>query len=164
MFYKKWSQICKGILLSDFRKQLNTHNMQAYKLDLDSHIIGNQKALIVVRRFSLDAPAQLCAMTLRASGIQCFVTNTMTASMLPMLENSIGVYIHSSDLVIATDVLYTADNASVDYRDADHDMIAYAKKLNQTNAKTIPNWSLFAIALVCIGLLCIKAILMFELF
>lgn len=127
--------------------------MHAYKLDLDSHIFDTEKALVALRRFSLDAPAQMCAMTLRNAGVQCFVTNTMSASMLPMIDNSIGLYVHNSEYAVAIEILQQAETAQPDYRDADHEMIAYAQKLNAWRSKTIPNWSIFVIALFFVSLI-----------
>ncbi len=130
--------------------------MHAYRLDLNSHIFDNEKALVAIRRFSLEAPAQMCATTLRSAGVQCFVTNTMSASMLPMIDNSIGLYVHHSEFEVALDVLKAAEKAQPDYRNADHDMINYAKKLNQWRSKIIPNWTLFAFALFCIALIIVR--------
>jgi hypothetical protein len=130
--------------------------MHAYRLDLNSQIFDNNKALVAIRRFSLEAPAQMYATTLRSAGIQCFVTNTMSASMLPMIDTSIGLYVHHSEYAVALDVLKAAESAQPDYRNADHDMINYAKKLNQWRSKRIPNWTLFALAIFCIALVVVK--------
>ena len=92
--------------------------------------------LIIVRRFFNEARANICAAYLRGEGVQCFISNSTTGTLLPFVNGGFLLHIAERDLDEANDLLAKLDeNASTrveeDYRDADLSDIAYEKAISE---------------------------------
>lgn len=91
--------------------------------------------LIIVRRFLNEAKANIYAAYLRQEGVECFISNATTGTLLPFINGGFLLHIAKRDLEEASDLLHKLDkNASTrvdeDYRDADLADIAYEKAVS----------------------------------
>ena len=112
--------------------------------------------LIIVRRFFNEARANICAAYLRGEGVQCFISNSTTGTLLPFVNGGFLLHIAERDLKEANDLLEKLDqNASTrideDYHDADLSDIAYEKAISDHD-KRIENGSGRYLAIVLIVL------------
>lgn len=92
--------------------------------------------LIIVRRFAHVAKANIYAAYLRESGINCFISNSNTGTLIPFVDGGFPFLLHiaESDRDEAIELLKELDikastRSDDDYRDADFSDIAYEKAL-----------------------------------
>jgi|GEM_PF-6476043 len=103
-------------------------------MNTDSVFRQNVK-LIIVRRFINEAKANIYASYLRSEGVDCFISNTNTGTLLPFINGGFLLHIAERDLEETHRLLERLDqNASTrvdqDYRDADLTDIAYEKAIS----------------------------------
>ena len=94
----------------------------------------NNVKLIIIRRFAHAAKANIYAAFLRENGVECFISNTNTGTLIPFVEGGFPFLMHiaESDKEDALELLSELDQKAStrideDYRDADYSDIEYEK-------------------------------------
>ncbi len=90
--------------------------------------------LIIVRRFINEAKANIYAAFLREEGVQCFISNSTTGTLLPFANGGYLLHIAERDLEETNEILTILDqndatHVDQDYRNADLADIAYEKAI-----------------------------------
>lgn len=103
-------------------------------MNSDSAFRENIK-LIIVRRFFNEAKANIYAAYLRGEGVNCFISNTTTGTLLPFVNGGFLLHIAERDLDETNDLLDRLDKKASerieqDYHDADLADIAYEKAIS----------------------------------
>jgi hypothetical protein len=96
----------------------------------------NNVKLIIIRRFAHAAKANIYAAYLRESGVECFISNSNTGTLIPFVEGGYPFLLHiaETDREEALELLNELDQKAStrideDYRDADFSDIEYEKAL-----------------------------------
>lgn len=105
---------------------------------------STDEKIITLKYFYSETPARLYAARLREHGIQSFITNTNTITAFPLGDGGIGLHIRARDQYQALPLVKKLDENSklstqdFNFRDADHDDIAFEKALHdQTHKKDL---------------------------
>lgn len=103
-------------------------------MNTDSVFRENFK-LIIVRRFIHEAKANIYAAYLREEGVECFISNSTTGTLLPFANGGFLLHIAERDLEETNNLLDKLDQNDAtrieqDYRDADLSDIAYEKAVS----------------------------------
>lgn len=92
--------------------------------------------LIIIRRFAHAAKANIYAAYLRESGVDCFISNSNTGTLIPFVEGGYPFLMHiaETDREEAIELLKELDDKAStrvdgDFRDADYSDIAYEKAI-----------------------------------
>lgn len=102
--------------------------------------------IVAARYFFLEPEARMYAAHLRQAGIPHYISNTNVMSALPLGGGGqIGLHVREADLAAAAQVFAQIDHqkaASVeeDFREADHEDIAYQQALNPS-FRRLPTWA-----------------------
>lgn len=96
--------------------------------------------LVIVRRFINEAEANIYAAYLRGEGVECFISNSTTGTLLPFVNGGFILHIAERDMEEAHDLLRKLDQNSEtrvdqDYRDADLEDIAYEKAISDHDTR-----------------------------
>ena len=91
--------------------------------------------LIIVRRFFNEAKANIYAAYLRGEGVNCFISNSTTGTLLPFVNGGFLLHIAEGDLEETNDILKELDKNAAsrvdeDFHDADLADIAYEKAIS----------------------------------
>lgn len=90
--------------------------------------------IVIAKRFYNEALAHLYKSKLKDQGIESFISNATTSTLIPFGDGGFTLHVRQSDLEevnsiiqeVDTDLSYTSDQ---DFRDADHDDIQYEKEV-----------------------------------
>jgi hypothetical protein len=92
--------------------------------------------LIIIRRFAHAAKANIYAAYLRENGVDCFISNSNTGTLIPFVEGGYPFLMHiaETDREEAVELLKELDEKAStrvdgDFRDADYSDIAYEKAI-----------------------------------
>ena len=90
--------------------------------------------IVIAKRFYNEALAHLYKSKLKDRGIESFISNATTSTLIPFGDGGFTLHVRQSDLdqvtsiinEVDTDLRYTSDQ---DFRDADHEDIQYEKEV-----------------------------------
>ena len=90
--------------------------------------------VVILRRFVYEAQANIYAARLHEAGIDTFISNATTGSMLPFIPGGFVMHVAESDLEEARHILKELDDnlkvqSNLDYRNADLEDIEYEKSV-----------------------------------
>jgi len=120
--------------------------------------------LIIIRRFAHVVRANVYAAFLRDSGIDCFISNSNTGTLIPFVEGGYPFLLHiaETDKEEVIQLLDEMDRkastrADMDFRDADISDIAYEKSIteyeNRIN-KGSGRYFVWGLLLLALGVAC----------
>lgn len=95
---------------------------------------------VIARRFSSEAIASIYAARLEEAGINSFISNSNTGTLIPFISGGIIMHVAESDLAETKQIFTALDEKSnlkvdEDYHDADHDEIEYQRTLHEHESK-----------------------------
>lgn len=96
--------------------------------------------VVILRRYEHLAKVNICAARLREAGIPCFISNANTSTILPFMEDGYVLHVNAEDTEAARAIVENLERQwrepqNDDYREADHDDIAYAKSVFETEQR-----------------------------
>ena len=116
--------------------------------------------VILIKRFVFSNEAYLAAASLKAEGIDCFVSNSTMGTLVPFSEGGFTLHINEEDSEHATNILRRFENPTPeedDFREADLAEIAYEKEVREQEEmieKASPQFALYIFAaLILVSLL-----------
>lgn len=120
--------------------------------------------VILIKRFVFGNEAYLAAASLKAEGIDCFVSNSNLGTLVPFSEGAFTLHINEDDAEHAREVLRRFENPTseeADFREADLEDIAYEKEVREQEAiveEASPNIAFYIFAALIIASLLILAL------
>ena len=112
--------------------------------------------IVAIKYFYFESQARLYAARLEEFGINWFISNANTGTVIPIGEGSIGLHVKASDIELAQKIIKKLDaqaSAKVvdeNFRDADEGDIAYERKLYEEGMKPI---NYYILLLLIVGLI-----------
>jgi len=102
--------------------------------------MGNQATfsegikIVIVKRFYNETLAHLYRSKLKNHGIDSFISNATTSTLIPFGDGGFTLHIKHTDIEAAKELIRDFDKAlkytsDQDFRDADHDDILYEKEV-----------------------------------
>jgi hypothetical protein len=110
----------------------------------------------IVKHFYSEQIASIFLMQLQAEGIDCFLSNTATSTLVPFGEGGISLHVNDNDVLRAIEIITEVEKRSLekidkDFKDADLDDILYEKEVNdyEENLKQSPrNYLIFLLIII----------------
>jgi len=103
-------------------------------LDFEGAYDQNSR-LVIIQAYGTDSEARIAAARLREAGISCTISHSLVNAMLPLIGESIRLYVKEDDVQRASYIvakLNRTEESVVSYHDADHDDIEYLKAVHTT--------------------------------
>ena len=122
--------------------------------------MNGEDKIVVLKQYSDLTEAELAKNLLVRNGIPAFISNHNGATMLPIPAIRISLHVKENDLANATALIRewksNSDSYEPDFREADHDDIAFEKALQDQKNRLMKGsditW-LFLLGLLIFGLL-----------
>ncbi len=116
------------------------------KYDVD-YTSPKEFKIVTLKYFCTEHEAWLCVARLKEVGIPSFLSNTNASTAFPFANGGIGLHVKAVDLEVSTKIIEKLEDPlsilhlEQSFHDADHDEIAYEKKVyEQKNGMTNPYW------------------------
>lgn len=113
--------------------------------------------IVAVKHFFLESEAHLYAARLREAGIPNYISNANIMTALPLGGGGdIGLHVRAQDLEEAARIVARLDyqkekGGDADFREADHEDIAYQRQLDRTSiSERLPPYWYWALVLIAL--------------